>query len=73
MFLPPLEEYMATGYVARVPTLMVSLALGTGSLLSLMCGVILGSMRTQSRQTYELFATLLNDADRGRGSADDAA
>jgi glycosyltransferase involved in cell wall biosynthesis len=73
MFLPPLDEYVTTGYVSRVPTLMVSLALGTGSLLSLMCGVILGSMRTQARQTYELFATLLTDADRGRGAADEGA
>ena len=64
MFLPPLGEYVRTGYVARVPTLIVSLALGTGSLLSLMCGVILSSVRTQSRQTYELFVTLLMDTDR---------
>jgi glycosyltransferase involved in cell wall biosynthesis len=71
MFLPPLDEYLTTGFVARVPTLIVSLALGTSALLSFMCGVILESVRTQARQTYELFVTLLAEGGRRGAGLDE--
>lgn len=58
MFLVPFEEYVQTGYVSKVPTLVVSIAFGLGSLLSLVCGVVLDSLRKQSRQFYELLLTL---------------
>ncbi|MDZ4654328.1 MAG: glycosyltransferase family 2 protein [Coriobacteriia bacterium] len=63
MFLPPLNEYVRGGYVRRVPTLVVSIALGISALLSLASGIILDAIRTHSRQFYELElnALALND------------
>jgi len=57
MFLPPLDEYIKTGYVHKVPTLVVSIALGISSLLSLVSGVLLDSIRNHSKQFYELALT----------------
>jgi glycosyltransferase involved in cell wall biosynthesis len=69
MFLGPLEEYLSTGYVLRVPTLVVSVAFGLGALLSMVCGAILSSVRTQSRQSYELFRTLIEMNDPARDAS----
>lgn len=66
MFAVPLDEYLRTGLVAKVPTLVVAVALGTGSMLSLVCGVILGSTRRHSKQFYELTLTLLKEQDEIR-------
>jgi glycosyltransferase involved in cell wall biosynthesis len=54
MFLAPLDDYLRTGLVPRVPTLVVSVAMGTGAMLSLVCGVILESIRRHSQEFYEL-------------------
>jgi len=59
MFVVPLDEYLRTGFVAKVPTLVVAVALGVGSMLSLVCGVILESTRLRSKQAYELTLTML--------------
>jgi len=64
MFLPPLDEYLAVGYVYKVPTLVVSIAFGISAMLSLVCGVILDSIRTHSRQFYELALTMLDESAR---------
>lgn len=56
-FLVPLDEYLATGLVTRFPTLIVSIALGLGSMLSFTCGVLLDSIRAHAKQTYELELT----------------
>jgi len=56
-FLIPLDEYLATGLVTRTPTLIVSIALGLGAVLSLTCGVLLDSIRAHAKQTYELELT----------------
>ncbi len=69
-FLPPLHEYMTEGFVHKVPTLMMSIALGLGALLSLACGVILDSLRKQSRQFYELGLTMWSSSDGGGGAND---
>jgi len=61
MFLAPLDEYLKTGFVRRVPTLVVSVALGMSALLSLVCGVLLDSIRNHSRQFYELTLTALQE------------
>jgi glycosyltransferase involved in cell wall biosynthesis len=65
MFLAPLEDYIRAGYVYRVPTLVVSVALGAAALLSLACGVILESIRKRSQEFYELALTYM-DRDGGR-------
>ncbi len=67
MFWPPLAEYMRTGLVQRVPTLVVSIAFGISSLLALVCGVMLDSIRVHSRQFYELALTMMAQVDADRG------
>lgn len=69
MFLAPLEEYLATGFVSKVPTLMVSVGFMIGALLALLCAVILDSLRKQSRMFYELALTAQAEADRVRAKA----
>ena len=64
LFLRPLADYLATGLVPTFPTLIVSIALGISSMLSLVCGVVLDSIRTQSRQFYELALTALVENER---------
>ena len=53
-FIVPLDEYLTTGLVTKFPTLIVSVALGLGAMLSFACGVLLDSIRTHSLQSYEL-------------------
>jgi glycosyltransferase involved in cell wall biosynthesis len=57
MFLTPLDEYLKTGLVRKFPTLVVSIALGISSLLALVSGVILDSIRNNAKQFYELSLT----------------
>jgi len=52
-FLAPFAEYLRFGFVYKVPTLVVAIALGIASLLSLVCGVLLDSIRSHSRSSYE--------------------
>jgi hypothetical protein len=61
VFAMPFTEYMETGLVTRMPTLVVAMAFGTSALLSLVLGVVLESTRVQSRQFYELALTLLKE------------
>ena len=61
MFVFPLDEYLRTGFVRRVPTLVVSIALGISAMLSLVCGVLLESIRNHARQFYELALNALSD------------
>lgn len=64
MFLPPLDEYVRTGYVDRVPTLVVSIALGISALLSLTSGIVLDAIRTHARHFYELELNAMALTDR---------
>lgn len=54
LFIPPLEEYVATGLVQKFPSLIVAMALGISSLLALFVGAMMDSLRKQSRMLYEL-------------------
>jgi len=54
LFITPLNEYITTGFVRKVPSLIVSMALGMSSLLAVFVGAILDSLRKQSRMLYEL-------------------
>ena len=54
LFIPPLNEYLATGLVQKFPSLIVAMALGISSLLALFAGAIMDSLRKQSRMLYEL-------------------
>lgn len=63
-FLRPISDYLTSGLVPTFPSLIVSIALGISALLSLVCGVVLASIRTQSRQFYELALTAFAENER---------
>ena len=52
-----LQEYLRDAYVHKVPTLVVSIALGISALLSFVSGILLDSIRNHSKQFYELALT----------------
>jgi len=58
-FAVPLYEYITTGLVARMPTLIVSGFMILGSMLSFACGLILDSLRKQHLQSYELTLNII--------------
>jgi len=63
LFLPPLGEWIREGYVHKVPTLVVSVALGLSSMLTLLMGVLLDSVRNHSKQFYELALTSYRESE----------
>jgi glycosyltransferase involved in cell wall biosynthesis len=71
-FIVPLQEYLGTGLVARFPTLIVSVALGLGAMLSFACGVLLESIRTHATQFYELQLTMYEEWARSRKTSEPA-
>lgn len=54
MFLPVMCEYMNTGLVPRLPTLVVSSVMMLAAFLSLVCGLILETQNEKDRQFFEL-------------------
>lgn len=58
LFLPVFVDYLRTGLVDRVPTLVVSGVFGTCSLLSFLVGVILDVVVKKDRQMYEILMNL---------------
>lgn len=54
LFIAPLQEYLRTGLVGKFPSLIVAMALGISSLLALSSGILMDSLRKQSRMFYEL-------------------
>ena len=54
MFVPVFIEYMQTGLVPRLPTLIVSGFIGIASLLTFFCGVVLEVITKKHKQLYEL-------------------
>jgi glycosyltransferase involved in cell wall biosynthesis len=57
LFLIPLNEYLMTGFVRRIPTLIVAVGFFVMSLLSMVCGVIIDSIRKQTRLLFEIELT----------------
>ena len=57
LFLIPLNEFVTTGQVQRFPTLIVAVGLFIMSLLSGACGVIVDSIRKQTRTFFEIELT----------------
>jgi glycosyltransferase involved in cell wall biosynthesis len=57
-FAIPLYEFVTTGFVLKIPTLIVSGFMILVSMLSLVCGLILDSLRKQHLQNYELLLNL---------------
>jgi hypothetical protein len=54
LFLPILEEYLRTGLVPRIPTLVTSGFIFLAALQALTCGLILDSKAQNARQAFEL-------------------
>ncbi len=66
LFLIPLQEYLATGTVNRIPTLIFAVALGISSAIIIVCGVLLDSILGQARQAYEFQLTMFREQDATR-------
>ncbi|MCL2606755.1 MAG: glycosyl transferase, partial [Coriobacteriia bacterium] len=54
LFIRPLMEYLDAGYVTYIPTLITAIGFIVAALLSFVCGVIVDSIRKQTRTFYEL-------------------
>jgi glycosyltransferase involved in cell wall biosynthesis len=54
LFLPVFAQYIKTGLVPKFPTLIVSVSLFIMSLLSLVCGLILSTIKKYFSQLFEL-------------------
>ncbi|MDR0880425.1 MAG: glycosyltransferase family 2 protein [Clostridioides sp.] len=61
LFVPVFYDYTRTGIVERFPTLIVSFAIFTCALMSIVCGVILDTVNKRSGQFYELTLNLLSE------------
>lgn len=59
MFLPVFFEYLQTGLVPKIPTLVVSSILGLSALLSAACGLILDTIANNARKDFELKINML--------------
>lgn len=53
LFIPVFREYLITGLVPKFPTLIVSGFCMVAALLSLMCGLVLASLKSKDRRDFE--------------------
>jgi hypothetical protein len=53
-FIPIFSDYVATGMVAKFPTLIVCCFVALAALLSLFAGLILSNMERQNRRNFEM-------------------
>lgn len=59
LFVPIFAEFIATHKVPRYPTLIVSAAIGSASVISCVCGIILDTVKQYSDRNYLLLQRLL--------------
>ena len=59
-FTPILIEFINTGFVPKIPTLVLSGFSAIASILSFSVGLILDSIRRNSRKQFELFLNIIN-------------
>lgn len=55
LMLPIVADFLATGLVARIPTVMLAMTLLVGAMLSLACGVILDSVSRARAEQKRIF------------------
>ena len=60
LFIPVLIEYINTGLVPKIPTLIVSSIFTVLGVISFNIGIILDSVYKNSRQNFELFLNIIN-------------
>ena len=53
LFLPVFSDYLATGLVPRIPTLVVSGFIAIAAILSFFCGLLLDTIKQNNRQDFE--------------------
>lgn len=68
MFLPVLVNYIETGLVPKIPTLIVSTILGLSSLLSAACGFILDAIADNARKSFEIRMNMIKMISDKKGS-----
>jgi glycosyltransferase involved in cell wall biosynthesis len=61
LFMVPFIEFLNTGFILHIPTLIVSGFVLLGAMLSLVCGFVLDTLRKQHLQDYELTMNLLKN------------
>jgi hypothetical protein len=54
LFIPVFTEYLSTGLVPRIPTLIVSSIMMLAAFLSIVCGLILDTNAKNSRKDFEI-------------------
>lgn len=59
LFVPIFSEFLVTGLVPKIPTLLVSIGLMICSLLSITCGLILDTVKKHSNQFFELALNII--------------
>ena len=59
LFIPVLIEYVETGLVPRIPTLIISAILMLSAFLSVVCGLILDTNAKNSRKNFEVQMNLI--------------
>ena len=59
MFIPVLIEYITTGLVPKIPTLIVSVVCILASFLSFVCGLILDTNAKNNRQAFEVRSNII--------------
>lgn len=60
MFIPVIMEFIETGLVPKIPSLITAGIFLVLSLVSFICGIILDIVAKKNRQTYEMMYTLQN-------------
>ena len=66
LFVPVFMEYIQSGLVSRMPTLIVSAFVMLSSLLSIVCGLILDTNAKNSRKNFEMQLNILSLQKRRR-------
>ena len=60
LFIPVFVEYLSTGLVPRIPTLIVSSIMTLAAFLSIVCGLILDTNANNSRKDFEIKMNIIS-------------
>lgn len=60
LFVPVFSEYLSTGLVPRLPTLIVSGFFMLAAILSVVCGLVLDTIAKNNRKNYELQMNMIH-------------
>jgi hypothetical protein len=64
MFIPVISEFIETGLVPKIPSLLTAGIFLVLSLVSFVCGIILDVVAKKNRQNYEMMYTLQKNAEK---------